>query len=126
MNKGAKATNTSAMLADIVNGLSDDQVVEFMANEGVVKCFLDGEEKACEDQAEFITAIDNWDDDFKEAVYACFKEADNNWWCPDRLLTVVNLFYDCLLWRVEAMWAAQSLHRNYQKRYLEMKQVGFR
>ena len=30
MNKGAKATNAAAMLADIVSSLSDEQVVEFM------------------------------------------------------------------------------------------------
>ena len=73
MNKGAKATNASAMLADIVSSLSDEQVVEFMANEQVVDAFGEASQDVCSDQADFIAGIDSWDDDFKEVVFGLFK-----------------------------------------------------
>ena len=61
------------MLADIASNLTDDQVEEFMSNENVIEAFENKQIQPLNDQADFLTGIDNWDNDFKDIVFKLFE-----------------------------------------------------
>ena len=45
-----------------------------MENSSTAEAFDAAGNEICGDQADMLTGIDNWDDDFKEIVYKLFKD----------------------------------------------------
>ena len=75
-NKGAKATAAEAMLEKIINGLSDDQIEEFLCEEEVKDLFRNGGFEVPEDKTDLTTDLPNWSPDFTALIYAQFTELD--------------------------------------------------
>ena len=69
VKSGAKATNESAMLGNIVKAYTDDNVVELMSNEEIEAAFEAENEDLCTDQADFMTGLDGWSEDFRVKIY---------------------------------------------------------